>query len=68
LIIDSSYFVQVEYLNVTDSNESYPYVLNGCREFNCSFGIFTNIYVPRFPDIPEIECIKKSPPKPPTRK
>jgi hypothetical protein len=66
--IDSTYFVRVEYLNVTDSNISYPYTLNGCPDYDCPFNIFTNIYQPRFPDIPEIECMKQIPPTPPSRK
>jgi hypothetical protein len=54
--IDSTYFVKVEYLNVTDSNISYPYVLNGCPEVMCPFDKFTSIYLSRFPASFEVEC------------
>ena len=60
MLIDSTYFVRVEYLNVTDSNMSYPYVLNGCRTIDCPFKDFTNIYQARFPASADIECAAKS--------
>ncbi|CAF0863618.1 unnamed protein product [Rotaria sordida] len=63
---NSTYFVKVEYLNVTDSNVSYPYLLNDCPTIECPFDKFTNIYQPRFPDIADIECAKKDPPMPPS--
>ncbi|CAF0875929.1 unnamed protein product [Rotaria sp. Silwood1] len=63
---NSTYFVKVEYLNVTDSNTSYPYLLNGCQAYNCPFDNFTSIYQPRFPATADIECAKKNPPMPPS--
>lgn len=58
---NSTYFVQVEYLNVTDSNISYPYVLNGCPASRCPLSTFTSIYQARFPASAEVECAKKDP-------
>ena len=66
-MIDSTYFVQVEYLNVTNSNISYPYTLNGCPADRCPFNTFTSIYQARFPASAEVECAKKDP-MPPMRK
>jgi len=66
--IDSTYFVKVEYLNVTDSNTSYPYILNGCPNIECPFDTFTDIYKARFPASADVECAKKRPPMPPSRK
>ncbi|CAF1230200.1 unnamed protein product [Rotaria magnacalcarata] len=63
---NSSYFVKVEYLNVTDSNTSYAYVLNGCPAEECPFDKFTSIYQPIFPATPDVECVKKEPPMPPS--
>ncbi|CAF3024969.1 unnamed protein product [Rotaria socialis] len=63
---NSSYFVKVEYLNVTDSNASYAYVLNGCPAEECPFDKFTSIYQPIFPATPDVECVKKEPPMPPS--
>ncbi len=68
MIIDSTYFIRVEYLNVTDSNTSYPYLLNGCPDVNCSFDIFTNIYKPRLPVSADVECRRRLPPVPPAGK
>jgi hypothetical protein len=67
----------VDYLNVTDSNLPYPYVLNGCPDSQCPFDKFTSIYQPRFPASAAVECARKDPPmtstmpmppKPPSRK
>ncbi|CAF1245430.1 unnamed protein product [Adineta steineri] len=58
---NSSYFVKVEYLNVTDSNKPYPYVLDGCSTTECPFEKFTDIYKPLFPGTFEVECMKKNP-------
>jgi hypothetical protein len=55
----------VEYLNVTDSNETYEYLLDGCPANDCPFEKFTTIYQPRFPAPAIVECTKK---RPPTRK
>ncbi|UJR35430.1 hypothetical protein I4U23_028187 [Adineta vaga] len=63
---DTSYFVKVEYLNVTDSNTSFPYILDGCPSANCPFDKFTDIYKVRFPSTPDVECTRKKPPMPPT--
>ncbi len=68
MIIDSTYFVRVEYLNVTDSNTSYPYLLNGCPDVDCLFDIFTNIYKPRLPVSADVECRRRLPPAPPAGK
>lgn len=65
LLIDSTYYVKVEYLNVTDSNQSYPYVLNGCPDVECPLEVFTANYKPRFPAGVDVECSKVSPPTPP---
>ncbi|CAM4759161.1 unnamed protein product [Rotaria magnacalcarata] len=62
---NSTYYVKVEYLNVTDSNKAYPYLLNGCSAFECPLETFTAIYQPRFPASVEVECTKKVPPTPP---
>jgi hypothetical protein len=56
----------VEYLNVTDSNISYPCVLNGCPGVACPFDMFTSIYQPRFPSTVDVECAIKPSPTPPT--
>ncbi|CAF1541842.1 unnamed protein product [Adineta steineri] len=61
---NTSYFVKVEYLNVTDSNISYPYILNGCPAIECPFDTFTSIYKNRFPATADVECVKKMPPMP----
>jgi len=61
-IIDSKYYVKVEYINVTDSNQSYPYILSECRAVECPFDIFTTIYQSRFPQSATVECPKKIPP------
>lgn len=66
--IDSSYFVRVEYLNVTDSGTPYKYQLDGCPDYDCPFDTFTNIYKPRFPRIAATECIKQLPPVSPISK
>ena len=58
----------MEYLNVTDSNMPYPYVLDGCATADCPFDTFTDIYKDRFPSTPDIECARKKPPMPPMRK
>ncbi|CAF1055359.1 unnamed protein product [Adineta steineri] len=58
---NSSYFVKVEYLNVTDSNKPYPYVLDGCSTAECPFEKFTDIYKPLFPGTFEAECMKMNP-------
>jgi hypothetical protein len=58
----------VEYLNETGSNMSYPYLLDGCPAYDCPFEKFIEIYQPRFPATADVECMKKYPPKPPTRK
>lgn len=58
----------MEYLNVTDSNISYPYILNGCPTIECPFDKFTDIYKVRFPASADRECAKKRPPMPPSRK
>jgi hypothetical protein len=63
-ILDSKYYVKVEYLNVTDSNKPYPHLLNGCPDIECPFDTFTSIYQPRFPATVDIECSKKVPPTP----
>ncbi len=68
MIVDSTYFVKIEYLNVTDSNTSYSYLLNGCPDINCPFDIFTKIYKPRFPAGPNVECTRKPSPMPPSCK
>jgi hypothetical protein len=57
-LLDSSYFVKVAFLNVTDSNIAYPYVLPGCPAFECPFETFTSLYEPRFPASADIECIE----------
>jgi hypothetical protein len=57
----------VEYLNVTDSNVAYPYVLNGCPGVACSFDKFTSIYQPRFPADVDTECRQKSKDAPPSK-
>ena len=41
---------------MTDSNISYPHVLNGCSAVKCPFEIFTSIYQPQFPGNVDIEC------------
>ncbi len=61
-IIDSEYYVKVEYINVTDSNKPYPYILKGCPTEECPFDIFTAIYQFRFPGSATVECSKKVPP------
>jgi hypothetical protein len=61
-ILDSKYYVKVEYLNVTDSNKPYPHLLNGCPDIECPFDTFTSIYQPRFPGTVDIECSKTGPP------
>ncbi|UJR10475.1 hypothetical protein I4U23_014679 [Adineta vaga] len=53
---NGTYFVKVEYLNVTDSNKPYAYVLDGCPTTECPLDIFTAIYQPRFPGTMQIEC------------
>ncbi|CAF2381501.1 unnamed protein product [Rotaria sp. Silwood2] len=63
---DSAYFVKIEYLNVTDSNTSYAYLLDDCPAINCPFDKFTSIFQPRFPATADIECAKKDPPMPPS--
>jgi hypothetical protein len=55
-------------LNETGSNISYPYLLDGCPAYDCPFEKFIEIYQPRFPATADVECMKKYPPKPPTRK
>jgi len=62
---NSIYYVKVEYINVTDSNTSYPYILNGCSAIECRFDIFTSIYEPRFPASADVECSTKPSPTPP---
>ncbi len=57
----------MEYLNVTDSNKPYPYVLDGCPAFECPLDIFTSIYQPRFPASVDVECAKQTPPTPPSK-
>ncbi len=66
-VIDSTYYVKVEYINVTDSNKPYPYLLNGCPAMECPFDIFSSIYKPRFPATADIECSKTVPPTPPSK-
>jgi len=68
MIVDSSYFVRVEYLNGTHANETDPYLLNGCPDIDCPFSNFTAIYKPRFPAGADVECRKKYPPAPPLSK
>jgi len=51
-----SYFVKVEFLNVTDSNIAHAYLLKGCPAIECPFDIFTSIYQPRFPASANEEC------------
>jgi lysosomal acid phosphatase len=63
---NSIYYVKVEYINVTDSNKPYPYVLNGCPAVQCPLDVFTSIYQPRFPASADVECTKKPPPTPPS--
>lgn len=63
---NSSYFVEVSYLNVTDSETAYPWILPGCENALCPFETFTNIYQPTFPGDPEVECRRLFPPAPPT--
>lgn len=60
-VLDGAYFVKVEYLNVTDSNRTYEYVLDGCGSVECPFDVFTKIYQPRFPASPDVECGKATP-------
>jgi hypothetical protein len=55
-VIDYSYFVKVEYLNVTDSKIAYPHVLNGCPGVECPFDKFTTTYQSRFPADFDIMC------------
>jgi hypothetical protein len=62
--LNSTYYVKVEYINVTDSNKPYPYILNGCPGIECPFDTFTSIYQPRFPATVDIECSKTVPPTP----
>ncbi|CAF1417773.1 unnamed protein product [Rotaria sordida] len=62
---NSTYYIKVEYLNVTDSNKPYPYLLNGCPALECPLDTFTAIYKDRFPASPEVECATKVPPTPP---
>ncbi|CAF3857711.1 unnamed protein product [Rotaria sp. Silwood2] len=64
---NSTYYIKVEYLNVTDSNKSYPYLLDGCPALECPLNIFTAIYKTRFPASAEVECAKKVPPTPPSK-
>ena len=64
-LIDTSYFVKVEYINVTDSNKPYPYLLTGCPDVLCPLEIFTASFKPRFPASADVECSKVSPPTPP---
>jgi hypothetical protein len=52
---------------VTDSNISYPYILDGCPGLECPLDKFTSIYQARFPAGIEVECAKKSPPTPPSK-
>jgi hypothetical protein len=59
--------VKVEYINVTDSNKPYSYVLNGCPAVQCPLDVFTSIYQPRFPASADVECTKKPPPTPPSK-
>lgn len=58
---NDSFFVKVEYLNVTNSNATYAYVLDGCGSVECPFDIFTKIFQPRFPASADIECGKSTP-------
>jgi len=62
---NSLYFVKVEYINVTDSNTPYSYILNGCPAVECPLETFKNIYQPHFPASVDIECGKKPSPNPP---
>ncbi len=66
-VIDSTYYVKVEYINVTDSNKPYPHLLNGCPNIECPFDIFSSIYKPRFPANFDIECSKIVPRTPPSK-
>ncbi|UJR10474.1 hypothetical protein I4U23_014678 [Adineta vaga] len=61
---NGTYFVKVEYLNVTDSNKPYAYVLDGCPTTECPLDIFTAIYQPHFPETAQVECASKN--KPPS--
>ncbi|CAF1439453.1 unnamed protein product [Adineta ricciae] len=61
---NQTYYVKVEYLNVTDSNKPQPYLLEGCPKVECPLDIFTAIYQPRFPGKVEVECGSKN--KPPS--
>lgn len=61
-LIDTTYYVKVEYINVTDSNQPYPYVLPGCPSIECPLDIFSALFTSRFPSAAEIECAKKEPP------
>ena len=61
-VIDSTYYVKVEYLNVTDSKQPYAYVLSGCPSINCPLETFAAIYEPIFPDGMDVECAKKNMP------
>ncbi|CAF0892168.1 unnamed protein product [Rotaria sp. Silwood1] len=61
---NSNYYIKVEYLNVTDSNKPYPYLLDGCPSLECPLDTFTAIYQTRFPLSAEVECAKKGPPTP----
>lgn len=57
----------MEYLNVTDSNKPYSYLLTGCPALECPIETFTSIYEPRFPANVETECAKNVPPTPPSK-
>lgn len=65
LLIDGTYFVKVEYINVTDSNQPYAYTLKGCPDVLCPLEVFTALFKPRFPASADVECSKISPPTPP---
>ncbi|CAF2918899.1 unnamed protein product [Rotaria sp. Silwood2] len=58
---NSTYYVKVEYLNVTDSNQPYSYLLEGCPALECPLNTFTTIYQPRFPANATVECTIKVP-------
>ncbi len=56
----------MDYLNVTDSNQPYPAILEGCPGIECLLDTFTTIYKPRFPASVDVECSKQEPPTPPS--
>ncbi|CAF1224512.1 unnamed protein product [Rotaria sordida] len=58
----STYYIKVEYLNVTDSNKPYPYLLDSCPTLECPLDTFTAIYRTRFPASAEVECAIIVPP------